>query len=135
MEMVQKRLLLVDDEAALLELLQKYLLRLGYEVDVFATAGDAWQRFQAGPLDYAVVIADLSLPDMSGERLLEKMLALNPALPVLVCSGYPFDTGQLPLKSARQAGFLQKPFLPKMLGEALNRLLKSDAASPGAVSF
>ena len=130
--MSQRRLLIVDDEAPLLQLLEKYLRRLGYDVDVYTTAEKAWERFQAGPFDYAIIVADLTLPGMSGEQLLEKMLGLNPDVPILVCSGYPFDLTQLPLNSAGQAAFLQKPFLPKMLGESLNQLLKSADAGRSA---
>ena len=118
------RLLLVDDEISLLGLLEKYLLRLGYQVDACATANDAWQRFEQMPEAYAAVVADLTLPDMSGEELLNRVLRLSPSARVLVCSGYPFDISRLPLANPAQAGFLQKPFLPKALAEALDRLLK-----------
>src|SRR5579872_457501 len=123
--MSRTRLLVVDDEAALLQLLQKYLVRLGYDIDACRSAQEAGERFQASPLSFAIVVADLNLPGMSGEELLMRMLALSPNVSVLVCSGYPYDTSRLPLASPTQAGFLQKPFLPKMLGEALDRLLRA----------
>ncbi|MEO7142703.1 MAG: response regulator [Bryobacteraceae bacterium] len=117
------RLLVVDDETALLQLLAKYLTRLGYAVDACASAGDAWDRFHRAPGNYALVAADLTLPDMPGEELLRRMLELNPRVCVLVCSGYPYDPSDLPVAAPAQAGFLQKPFSPKMLAEALERLL------------
>jgi DNA-binding NtrC family response regulator len=119
-----RRLLVVDDETSLLQLIEKYLIRLGYAVDSSSSGSEAWARFQRDPEAYLAVISDLTLPDMSGEELLHRILGLNPAARVLVCSGYPFDTARLPLAYPAQAGFLQKPFLPKALGEALDRLLK-----------
>jgi DNA-binding NtrC family response regulator len=112
------RLLIVDDEAALLDLLQRYLTRLGYEVDMAANAEDALASFASNPERYACVLTDLKLPGMGGEELLARMRALRPGLPALICSGYPYE----PRTPA--TGFLQKPYLPGMLAEELRRILK-----------
>jgi DNA-binding NtrC family response regulator len=113
-----ERLLVVDDEAALLQLLRRYLERLGYRVDTAATAEDALTQFSASPNDYAAIVTDMTLPGMNGEELLERMRTVRPGVPALISSGYPYE--------ARSAatGFLQKPYLPAMLAEALERLLK-----------
>jgi len=112
------RVLLVDDEAALLDLLKKYLERLGYEVDAFTQPEDALARFDADPGNYALVITDLTLPGINGEQMLERMRASYPALRAIVSSGYPYEP------SGRRTSFLQKPFLPKMLAEAIETMLK-----------
>src|ERR1700733_12152772 len=119
------RLLIVDDEAALLNLLQRYLTRLGYEVDIAANAEDALASFASDPERYDCVLTDLKLPGMGGEELLARMRALRPGLPALICSGYPYQP------RTAGTGFLQKPYLPRMLAEELERILKkrsSDAA-------
>ena len=67
------RLLLIDDEAPLLELLKKYLERLGYEVDACLSAEDALERFEADPSRYALVLTDLTLPVMNGEEMVERI--------------------------------------------------------------
>lgn len=118
------RLLLVDDEAALAQLLARYLARLGYEVEVCATGEDALEQFLAEPLRYGAVLVDLTLPGISGEETLRRMLECNPALAALVISGRPYSPENLPLRSTRQVRFLQKPFLPRVLVEELGRLLK-----------
>jgi len=119
----QARILLVDDELPLLQLLEKHLLRLGFEVETHSTSAAALQRFQAASANYDLVIADLGMPDMPGDTLLTRMLEIRPALPILVCSGAPFYVANLPEPLANHVGFLQKPFLPKMLLEAIQRLL------------
>ena len=124
------KILLVEDEPQLLELLQKYLSRLSFEVDAFARAKDAWSAFEAAIHRYDLVIADLGIPDMSGDTLLTKMLGLNPNLSILICSGSPFSTSSLPDAAQGQVGFLQKPFSPKMLGEAIGALLKRRIQNP-----
>ncbi|MFN3324360.1 MAG: response regulator [Bryobacteraceae bacterium] len=115
-------ILLVDDEESLLPLLEKYLTRLGYAVKTSVTAEQAWNAFSTAPQAYSLVIADLSLPDMPGQELLRKMLELAPETRILVCSGYPFRATELPGVKA-DIEFLQKPFLPKVLGEKVNAML------------
>jgi two-component system cell cycle sensor histidine kinase/response regulator CckA len=112
-----RRLLLVDDEGALLELLKKYLERLGFEVDACITPEAALALFEADPKRYALVLTDLTLPGMNGEDMLERMRSLNPKLRAILASGYPYHP-----RSA-QVDFLQKPFLPRMLAEAIDKIL------------
>src|SRR5579884_2175436 len=107
------RLLIVDDETALLDLLKRYLERLGYAVDLARSAEDALVCFERDPARFACVLTDLSLPGLDGEQLIERMRAANPGLPALISSGYPYQP-----RSAATA-FLQKPYLPNMLAEAL----------------
>lgn len=116
-----RRILIVDDEASLLSLLQRYLERLGYQVDVAANAEDALTRFEEDPGKYACVLTDLKLPGMSGEEMLERMRALRPGLPALISSGFVYQ----PRTPA--TGFLQKPYLPAMLLEELDRILRKGA--------
>jgi len=117
------RILLVEDELPLLQLLEKYLRRLGYEVEAHSQAVRALDAFTATPVRYDLVIADLGIPDMPGDTLLTRMLAVKPDLLYLICSGSPFFVASLPAEMRRQVVFLQKPFLPKMLSEAIEQLL------------
>ena len=118
------RILVVDDEHALLDLLQRYLVRLGYSVDVAGSVAEAWSKFEHDS-SYAVAMVDMSLPDGSGEQLMHKMLGSNEGVRVLLCSGYPYETEQVPLPARRRMAFLQKPFLPRQLAEQLTQLLRA----------
>jgi DNA-binding response OmpR family regulator len=120
------RILLVEDEVSLIQLLEKYLKRLGYEVEACATSKDALRSFENAPRSYDLVIADLGLPDIPGDTLLTRMLEIRPDLPILICSGSPFYLSNLPKGLEKQVAFLQKPFVPKMLSEAIAQLLNKD---------
>jgi len=117
------RILLVDDQPQLLQLVQRYLIRLDYEVEAHTRALDALSAFEAAAGRYDVVIADLALPDMPGDTLLAKMMVLNPKLLMLICSGSPFAVSSLPAGAQNQEGYLQKPFAPNMLADAVAHLL------------
>jgi len=118
------RILLVEDEPPLLQLIEKYLQRLGFQVETHLKSFDSLRNFEAAPDGYDMVIADLGMPDMPGDTLLTRMLEIRPDLRVLVCSGSPFFIENLPRSLQRQVAFLQKPFVPKMLADAVQNLLK-----------
>ncbi|MEO8051897.1 MAG: response regulator [Acidobacteriota bacterium] len=113
------RLLLVEDDPALADLLKRYLERLGYQVDACAHPDAALALLDAHPEDYALLITDLSLPAMSGDELMTRSRLRAPHLRAIIASGYPYEP--------RVAGveFLQKPFLPNLLAQAVERALKA----------
>jgi FixJ family two-component response regulator len=63
------------------------------------------------------------MPEISGDKMLTRMLAIQPDLLILICSGSPFYVSSLPQPLEQRVGFLQKPFLPKMLSEEIEKLL------------
>lgn len=115
--MTGARLLIVEDEAQLRDLLRRYLERAGYEAETFAGSKEALLRFEAEPERFSLVITDLTLPGLNGEELIDRMRAINPKLRALILSGYPHE----PTKPLTY--FLQKPFLPKMLVEEIGRAM------------
>jgi two-component system response regulator HydG len=127
-----RRILLVDDEPSLLTVMEQYLRRLGYEVVACRSGQQAWQLFEPEPSSYALVLADATLPDLSGAELLLRMLDRNPAICPLISSGYPFDRSSLPAQVRDRVDFLQKPFTPKMLEDAVIRLIGKPPAGPSA---
>lgn len=113
------RILLVDDEAPLLDLLKRYLERLGYEVDACLNSEAALALFEQDPSRYVLVLTDLTLPGIDGEEMIERMRVRAPKLRVIVASGYPYEP------TNKRTGFLLKPFLPKMLAEQIEKILKT----------
>jgi DNA-binding NtrC family response regulator len=117
------KILLVEDELPLLRLLERYLQRLGFEVQTYSSSVEALAEFEAAPGRYDLVIADLGMPEISGDAMLARMLEIQPDLLILVCSGSPYYVSNLPKPLQQRVGFLQKPFLPKMLSEEIEKLM------------
>ena len=113
------RLLLVEDEPALADLLKRYLERLGYQVDACDHPDAALALLDAHPDAYALLITDLSLPAMSGDELMTRSRLRAPHLRAIISSGYPYQP------RVEGVEFLQKPFLPNLLAEAVERALKA----------
>ena len=117
-------LLLVDDEAPLLRLMQTLLTRYGYKVEGATTVGAARELFEADTDRFQLVVADITLPDGSGEDMAIRMAEQNPALRVLICSGYPHSLEAIPQQMQERFDVVQKPFLPSALTQAVENLLK-----------
>jgi DNA-binding response OmpR family regulator len=83
---VPKRLLVVDDEAAIAALLARLLRHAGHDVTVAHDGAQAWDLFQAQGFD--LVVTDLKLPHLSGEQLAQRIKALAPHTPIVVLTGH-----------------------------------------------
>lgn len=113
-KLAEKRILLVEDERELRELLVLGLRRAGYPVDGAATAAEARQLLDAQ--SYALVIADWRLPDGNGIDLADQAVKLRAR--TLIISGYLFG---LPAGAAQRHGTITKPITTDDLVTAVQR--------------
>jgi two-component system, cell cycle response regulator CpdR len=118
--MAPVRVLVVEDEPDLCDLIQRHLRRLGYDTAGAKSAGEALEIIQNDPRGFSRFLVDLSLPDMPGDELAERILRAQPSAKILLTSGYALPAA-IRVKSKR-VWFLQKPFPPKRLEEALKVL-------------
>ena len=131
-ELRQRRILIVDDEIPLLALMEQFLSRLGYQVEAFSSAREAFERLAADPGAYSLVVTDISLPEISGRQVVERLLERNPDLRVLVCTGTAFALSSVAESLRARVGVLAKPFAPPMLADAVRRLLEGANAGGGS---
>jgi two-component system response regulator AtoC len=125
MEPLAGRVLIVDDEPALLKMMSAYLARLGFAV---ATANDteqAWSVLESASASIALAVIDASMPGLSMPDLAARILRANPSMRVLAASGYPVDMTALEAEAPGRVAFLHKPFSPEMLAAAVRRMLGS----------
>jgi DNA-binding NtrC family response regulator len=116
---VTLRLLVADDEPALLSLLRRFLEKAGYAVLSAPSGEAALALFSAEPDSFALIVTDLSMDGMGGEDLIRQIRQIRPSIPAILMSGYPH------VPSTPDTGFLQKPFLPDMLTTAVREALSS----------
>ena len=105
----KKRILVVDDEPDVLEVIQALLEESGFDVSAFTSAVDALQKAKKGRYDGLVL--DLYMPQMSGLLFHAKLKVFNPKLAArtLFCSGY-VSKEEVRQYLTTNARFLQKPF-------------------------
>ncbi|HIP07141.1 MAG TPA: response regulator [Mariprofundaceae bacterium] len=103
------RILLVDDEEVVLEVMQVMLEDLGYQCILAQNGIEAMERFQCHQDDIEIIIMDLSMPCMGGKACIEKLAQVNSDVKIIVSSGYNKEDVQPQLKDLNIAGFLHKP--------------------------
>lgn len=109
----------------MLSLLDRYLQRMGYAVTPCANRAAALAAFETDPHSFDGAVIDFTLPDGHGEELAAALRASAPRLKVLFTSGHPSASG------GGSSAFLQKPFLPDALREALGKLLPGEDRATG----
>ena len=83
-----ERILLVDDEKPVAEMIHQMLTRLGYRVTTRLGSQDALATFQAGPEDFDLVITDLTMPRMTGLELAGEIRKIRENIPIVLCTGF-----------------------------------------------
>lgn len=83
-----ERILLVDDEKMIVALGGQMLKRLGYRVTTRLTSAEALEVFKADPQSFDLVITDMTMPNMTGDQLAEKLIAIRPDIPIMICTGF-----------------------------------------------
>ncbi len=119
-------LLLVEDNPMVLELGEILLSGLGYTVLSAADGVEALATFQAHS-DIALVLTDAVMPRMGAADLIPALRALNPAIRVLVATGYAPDEIQHSLESSGVAGYVRKPFSQADLATAVRTAIDGEA--------
>lgn len=115
------RVLVVDDEASIRDLLAKTLALAEYEVDVAPDGRSALDRMRVYPYD--LLIADLKMPGMDGLAVIREAKRLKTDLPVIIITGFSTEESAIEAVNLGVAGYLTKPFrVPQVLAAAAKAL-------------
>ena len=117
----RSRVLVVDDESSIRELLQKTLALAEYDVDIAPDGRAALERLRLG--NYDLLIADLKMPGMDGLTLIREAKRLKTDLPVIIITGFSTESSAIEAVNLGVAGYLTKPFrVPQVLAAAARAL-------------
>jgi excisionase family DNA binding protein len=120
-----RRVLIVDDEESIRELLTKALELAEYEVEASADARAAIDRLRLG--GYDLLIADLRMPGMDGLALIREARRLHPSLAVIIITGYSSEATAIQAVNLGVVGYLVKPFrIPQVLSAVARALGERD---------
>jgi len=114
--------LVIDDDAAVRRVVGLSLRRMGYEVLEAGDGYDGFELFRKRHSELRVVLLDLTMPRMDGEECFHRMHGLDPAVPVILMSGFSEKLSLDRFTEARPAAFLAKPVNVRTLGSSLRRL-------------
>ncbi|HJV65989.1 MAG TPA: PAS domain S-box protein [Geomonas sp.] len=117
-------ILLVDDEAAVLDIGKEMLQEMGFEVLTAMNGVQGIDQFQSNRDKIACVILDLTMPQLDGEHTFSELRRLDPQLRVIMSSGYNESEVVQKFTGTGLAGFIQKPYSFAALREVLYKVLK-----------
>ena len=116
-------ILLVDDEPQLVDIGKAMLERLGYKVSSQTDATAALNEFRTRPFSYDLVITDMNMPVMTGDKLAKQLIEIRPDIPIILCTGF---SEQITMQKARSIGIREMLFKPVAIttySEVINRTL------------
>ncbi|CCK78441.1 ATP-binding response regulator [Desulfobacula toluolica] len=118
-----ERILLVDDEESIIKMEKKILERLGYQVSSHISSIEALKTFRAAPDTFDLVITDMAMPNMSGDRLSVELMKIRTDIPILLCTGFNETISEKKVVSLGIKGLLIKPIAMKELSKKICEVL------------
>jgi DNA-binding response OmpR family regulator len=123
----QPSILVVDDEAAICEVIEKFLQNFGYRIFPFTNPFEALEFLEKEPID--VVLTDLQMGDVSGVDILRKAHQCQPDAVVILISGYPTVENAVQVLKEGAYDYITKPFRLDELGKVVQRGLEKQRLS------
>ena len=118
-----ERILVVDDEKSIIDITQKNLATLGYTVDVRASSLAALELFKTMPDKFDLVITDMTMPQLTGDRLAQELIKIRPGIPVILCTGFSEKITKEKAETMGIKAFLMKPLLKEEMAHTIRRVL------------
>jgi len=118
-----KSILVVDDEVPVARMFCGLLKSLGYSVAMSTSSIEALALFRTKPNDFDLVITDMTMPNMTGDRLAIELMKIRPDIPVILCTGY---NKKISDESASEMGikaFVYKPIVKADLAKTVRKVL------------
>jgi DNA-binding NtrC family response regulator len=119
----KEAILFVDDEKSIADMAQEMLKRLGYKVKTSLNPLQALDLFQSKPDEFDLVITDMTMPQMTGAKLSEKLMKIRSDIPVIICTGHNSFIDEEKAKQLGIAGYLMKPTSMSKMAKVIRKVL------------
>ncbi|ACL03769.1 PAS/PAC sensor hybrid histidine kinase [Desulfatibacillum aliphaticivorans] len=116
-------ILFVDDEASMVEMAEQMLGRLGYGVVTLSSPVEALDAFRNNPSKFDLIMTDMSMPEMSGVELFEKIRQVDETIPVVICTGYSNQINEKKALEMGMAAYVSKPMSMHGIASTLRQIL------------
>jgi len=117
-----ERILLVDDEKPVIAVEKQLLSRLGYQVTGCTGSTEALEIFTADPKSFDMVITDIAMPKISGDKLAVQLLKIRPDIPILLCTGFSDTITDEKMAALGVKGLIMKPVVISDLDRKLREI-------------
>ena len=118
-----ERILIVDDEESMAEIGRRRLERLGYRVEAKTNSIEALELFRADPDQFDLVITDMTMPHITGDKLVKEILKIRPDMPTILCTGFSEKIDEEKAKEIGVRQYIEKPFDRGKLSRLVRKVL------------
>ncbi len=118
-----ERILFIDDDPSLVEIGREILGKLGYDVVAKTSSIEALELFREQPDKFDLVITDMTMPNMTGDRLAAELMKIRPDIPTILCSGFSEKMSNEKADALGIKNFLMKPIVMKDLAKTIRKVL------------
>jgi PAS domain S-box-containing protein len=118
-----EKILFIDDEKSIVKMTRQILERLGYQVETQTNPVDALEMFRSDPNRFDLVITDMAMPQMTGDRLAKEILNIHPEIPIIICSGYSAKVSEENVAKLGARAFALKPLGKHNLAVTVRKVL------------
>jgi len=122
----KKYILFVDDRKEIVNIGNRLIKKLGYEVIATTCSIEALEIFRNKPDKFSLVITDQTMPNMSGIALARELMRIRPDIPVILCTGYSEQVNEEQALSTGIREFIMKPFTMNNLANSIRNILGED---------
>ena len=122
-------ILFVDDEESIADMIGEILEQLGYKVETQTNPQEALKRFQSKSHDFDLVITDMTMPQMTGIKLSEKLMDIRSDIPVIICTGHSSLIDEEKAKQLGIAAYVMKPVSMLEIAKAIREVLDKKISS------
>jgi len=119
-----ERILFIDDEESLVKIGHQRLEWLGYKVEATISPIEALELFRSQPDQFDLVITDLTMPKMTGDKLVKEILNIRLDIPIILCTGFSEKIDEKKSKAIGASGYLEKPHDKRDLAKIVRKVLK-----------
>lgn len=129
LETGHERILIVDDEESIAKLEKQILERLGYQVTMKLNSLEALEWFKENPHNIDLIITDMAMPNMSGDKLSSEIKSIRPDVPLVLCTGYNDRIEDKNDKDMGIDGLLMKPIIKSDLAHMVRKIIDESKKS------
>ena len=121
-----ERILLVEDEELIVQMLEPILEGIGYHVTSRTSSVEALKAFEARPDRFDLVITDMTMPNMTGAELAPRLLKIRPDIPIILCTGFNAMIDEKRAKAIGIREYVMKPIVRHEIARTIRRVLDKE---------
>jgi CheY-like chemotaxis protein len=123
-----EKILFIDDEPSIVKMTRQMLERFGYKVETKMSSIEALELFRSKPDQFDLIITDMTMPSMTGDKLVKEILNIRPDIPTIICTGF---SDKIDAEKATEIGaaeYVEKPVDKRNLAFKVRSVLDENKA-------